>query len=76
MWCCYYEALDDYLERQEVCNVRKKEMLYQQWVKSVFNPMHSKLHEVMKGTMYKEYDSKKRALFEKYLQYRNKKVHT
>ena len=36
--------------------------------------MHSKLSEVMKGSMYKEYDNKKRALFEKYLQYRNKKV--
>ena len=35
-------------------------MLYQ----NVFNPMHSKLSEVMKGTMYKEYDNKKRALFE------------
>ena len=49
-------------------------MLYLKWLKNVFNPMHSKLSEVMKGTMYKEYDNKKRALFEKYLQYRNKKV--
>ena len=49
-------------------------MLYQKWLKNVFNPMHSKLSEVMNGTMYKEYDNKKRALFEKYLQYRNKKV--
>ena len=49
-------------------------MLYQKWLKNVFNPMHSKLSEVMKGSMYKEYDNKKRALFEKYLQYRNKKV--
>ena len=31
------------------------------------------LSEVMNGSMYKEYN-KKRALFEKYLQYRNKKV--
>ena len=49
-------------------------MLYQNWLKNVFNPMHSKLSDVMKGSMFKEYDSKKRALFEKYLQYRNKKV--
>ena len=49
-------------------------MLYQNWVKNVFNPMHRKLSEVMEGPMFKEYDSKKRALFEKYLQYRNKKV--
>ena len=38
-------------------------MLYQKWLKNVFNPMHSKLSEVMKGTLYKEYDNKKRALF-------------
>ena len=38
--------------------------------------MHSKLSEVMKGSMYKEYDNKKRALFEKYLQYRNKGEYT
>ena len=50
-------------------------MLYQNWLKNVFNPMHSKLSDVMKGSMFKEYDSKKRALFEKYLQYRNKKVY-
>lgn len=49
-------------------------MLYQKWLKNVFNPMHSKVKEVMKGSMYKEYDNKKKALFEKYLQYRNKKV--
>lgn len=49
-------------------------MLYENWLKKVFNPMHGKLSEVMKGSMFKEYDSKKRALFEKYLQYRNKKV--
>jgi len=49
-------------------------MLYQKWLRNVFNPLHSKLSEVMKGSLYKEYDNKKRALFEKYLQYRNKKV--
>ena len=42
-------------------------MLYQKWLKNVFNPMHSKLSEVMTGTMYKEYDYKIRALFEKYV---------
>ena len=34
-----------------------KQMLYQKWLKNV---MHSKLSEVMNGTMYKEYDNKKR----------------
>lgn len=68
------QELDDFLEIQEIQNQRKKEMLYQKWLKNVFNPVHSKLSEIMKGSLYKEYDNKKRALFEKYLQYRNKKV--
>ena len=66
--------MDDFLETEKTFNQRKKEMLYQNWLKNVFNPMHSKLSEVMKGSMFKEYENKKRALFEKYLQYRNKKV--
>ena len=48
---------------QEIHNKRKKEMLYQKWLKNVFNPMHSKLSEVMKDSMYKEYDNIRKELY-------------
>ena len=74
VFCVFVQEFDDFLEVQETLGQRKKETLYQKWVTNVFNPIHSKLNEVMDGIEYKNYDDKKRDLFEKYLQYRNKKV--
>ena len=53
----------------------KREMLYHKWSERVFSPLHTRLASVHGSSHYRNMDTERRALFQRYLDYRNHKVH-
>ena len=68
--------MNDYLLSQEVQDQCKREMLYHKWSERVFGPIQQCLTAQLNSPAYSSLDSRRRKLFEHYLKYRNKKVHT
>lgn len=58
---------------QEQC---KREMLYHKWSERVFSPLHRQLAQRMDSQQWRALDRAKSSLFQKYLEYRNRKVGT
>lgn len=56
---------------QEQC---KREMLYHKWTERVFSPLHQQLAHRMDSQQWRALDRAKSNLFQKYLEYRNRKV--
>ena len=56
---------------QEQC---KREMLYHKWTERVFSPLHQQLAQSMDSQQWRALDRAKSNLFQKYLEYRNRKV--
>lgn len=65
--------LDSFLTLQEERQDCKKEILYKKWCERVFVPVQTKLSEKMASNDFHLKGSEKRALFDQYLCYRNKK---
>lgn len=71
---CLMQEIDDFLQSENSRYEYKRTMLYQKWLKNVFDPLLNKLHLFTDRGGYEKLYSKKSALFNDYLDYRNRKL--
>lgn len=68
------QDIDAFLEYNDISNENRKALLFKKWSERVYTPLKEKIDMEMNSSNFKDYDRRKRDLYEKYLDYGNKKV--
>ncbi|XP_039263941.2 protein FAM228B-like [Styela clava] len=68
----FVHGIDEFLQENELLNLRRKELLYKEWHENVYEPTRRKIQNKIE-TEYPILDEKKREEYVKYLKYKNKK---
>lgn len=69
------KGVDEFLQKNDFLTNRKREMLLKKWHQRTYTPLAKKIGEEMDGSNYADLDSRKRILYDNYLDHRNKKGH-
>lgn len=69
----FVKELDRYLLHKDVLELRKKELLYKKWSKSVLEPIQQKVEDFVESQSAEDIRSRKSMMLAKYLNYCNKK---
>ncbi|XP_071404360.1 protein FAM228B isoform X2 [Pithys albifrons albifrons] len=71
---CFVRELDRYLRHNDFLNLRKKEIVYKEWLKNVSEPLLQKIEDKMCSQSIEEIQKRKQEQLSQYLNYCKKKV--
>ncbi|XP_051666811.1 protein FAM228B [Manacus candei] len=70
---CFVREVDRYLRHNDFLNLRKKEIVYKEWLKDVLEPVLQKIEDEMGSQSIEEMQKRKQEQLSQYLNYGNKK---
>ncbi|XP_017944269.1 protein FAM228B isoform X1 [Manacus vitellinus] len=70
---CFVREVDRYLRHNDFLNLRKKEIVYKEWLKDVLEPVLQKIEDEMGSQSIEEMQKRKQEQLSQYLNYSNKK---
>ncbi|KAJ7412153.1 protein FAM228B [Willisornis vidua] len=70
---CFVRELDRYLRHNDFLNLRKKEIMYKEWLKNVSEPLLQKIEDKMRSQSIEEIQKRKQEQLSQYLNYCRKK---
>ncbi|XP_027605064.1 protein FAM228B isoform X1 [Pipra filicauda] len=70
---CFVREVDRYLRHNDFLNLRKKEIVYKEWLKDVLEPVLQKIEDEMGSQSIEEMQKRKQEQLSQYLNYCNKK---
>lgn len=65
--------VDAFLEYVDIANENRRVELFKKWSERVYTPLQEKVQTEMKSGNFKSYEKKKRQLYDRYIDYRNRK---
>ncbi|XP_017944270.1 protein FAM228B isoform X2 [Manacus vitellinus] len=68
-----WQEVDRYLRHNDFLNLRKKEIVYKEWLKDVLEPVLQKIEDEMGSQSIEEMQKRKQEQLSQYLNYSNKK---
>ena len=68
------QDMETFVNRKDVMNLRKKEVLHKKWNERVYKPLRKKIIEAMDSNDWPEVDRRKREMHRQYLEFVNEKV--
>ncbi|XP_017668534.1 PREDICTED: protein FAM228B isoform X2 [Lepidothrix coronata] len=68
-----WQKVDRYLRHNDFLNLRKKEIVYKEWLKDVLEPVLQKIEDEMGSQSIEEMQKRKQEQLSQYLNYCNKK---
>ncbi|XP_027605067.1 protein FAM228B isoform X2 [Pipra filicauda] len=68
-----WQEVDRYLRHNDFLNLRKKEIVYKEWLKDVLEPVLQKIEDEMGSQSIEEMQKRKQEQLSQYLNYCNKK---
>ncbi|XP_027753292.1 protein FAM228B isoform X1 [Empidonax traillii] len=70
---CFVREVDRYLRHNDFLNLRKKEIVYKEWLKDVLEPVLQKIEDKMSSQSIEEMQKRKQEQLSQYLNYCKKK---
>ncbi|XP_028411644.1 protein FAM228B-like [Dendronephthya gigantea] len=64
---------DAFLEYVDVANENRRVELFKKWSERVYTPLQEKIKTEMKSTNFKSYEKRKQQLYDRYIDYQNRK---
>ncbi|XP_064506744.1 protein FAM228B isoform X2 [Pseudopipra pipra] len=71
---CFVREVDRYLRHNDFLSLRKKEIVYKEWLKDVLEPVLQKIEDEMGSQSIEEMQKRKQEQLSQYLNYCNKKL--
>ena len=65
--------VDAFLDYVDVANENRRAELFKKWSDRVYTPLQERIKTEMKSNNFKTYETKKRQLYDRYIDYRNRK---